>query len=165
MKLKWALAMGTHILAAVVELFMITVLFGTYDEVKNDPYAWVLIAMIVALSLASINNVFTTYCIVRYNNAEQSFSKSINYVYTGFIIFSILFLIALSYAIFSAWSTGFGTYRELSSQDRLGLSVIIFFSLLCLWNLIAQIQFRRYLKNKQMATLNELIHNIGQTLP
>lgn len=162
MKLKWALALGSNILTAVGELLMIMVLFVVYDEVKNYPNSWVLIVMIVALALASINSVFTTYCIIKYNNVGQSFSKTVNYVYSAFIIISILFLIVLSFVVFSAWSTRFGTYRELPSLDKSALKVIIFFCLLLLWNLIAQIQFRKYVKKKQRANLNELINNIGQ---
>lgn len=165
MRLKWILATVTCALAAAMEAFMTAVLFGAYNEVSDDPYAWVLIMMSVALIVAISNNLFMIYSIVRYNNTERVFKKTIDYIYTGFVIFSILFIAALSYGIFKAWSTGFGANRELTSQDRLGLNVLIFFCLLCLWNLIVQIQFRRYIKKKQRDDLNDLINDIGQTMP
>lgn len=162
MRLKWKLALATHTLAMAWEIFLVVLLFKNITNQRIGSYAWLYGVMIVVFSLTILRNLFVIFCITRYHKAELSFATSVNRLYTGFIVFIILFTAILVYIAFDAISTAFDNTGGISHPDTVGLGAIISFCLICLWNLIAQVQFRKYVKKKQRANLNELINNIGQ---
>lgn len=163
MRLKWKLALAIHTLAMAWEIFLVVLLFKNITNQRIGLYAWLYGVMIVAFSLTIFRNLFVISCITRYHKGDMSFTISVNRLYTGFIVFFILFTAILIYISFEALSTAFDDTGGISHPDTVGLGAITSFCLICLWNLIAQIHFRKYVKKKQRANLNELINNIGQS--
>ncbi len=162
MRLRWKIAIPTHIVAVIFEILLIAA--GGYELLKNtqpvkqDDTTFT-ISFLSIFFIHSLAGVYTAYCMHRYCNGRY-FSLLSKRIYTGLLIFSIFFVIL----ILTLLVAGLIEFQSTPGYEKTIPFYIIgslVFGILFLWNLFTQITFRRRLIHNHKEQMKSLIDSIG----